>query len=95
MARNRRSLVLLVAGATALLASACGSSLGGSTPCSTFMSMDNADQQSTITNMLHQWGETDPGSDTVSGAQRNATTYCSDPMPGVNTISGMLDSRAQ
>jgi hypothetical protein len=90
---HRRLPTLLAAGVAALLASACGSSLGGDTPCSTYLSMGNADQQSTIVIVLQQFGNASPGSAAIATTQRAASTYCSDPMPGVNTINGMFDSR--
>jgi len=85
--------VLLVAGAIALLATSCGSALGGSTPCSAYLSMDRSDQRSTITTALQQWGVSNPSSEDVSASQRSASSYCSDPIPGTDTIDGMLDSR--
>jgi hypothetical protein len=55
--------------------------------------MNSADQQSTITTMYKQSGLSDPSSAGVVSGQRSATAYCSDPIPGVNTIDGLMDSR--
>jgi hypothetical protein len=77
----------------ALLASACGSSLGWDTPCSTWVSMDNADQQSTIIAINRQDGLSTPTSSDFSEFQRLADDYCADPFVNVPTISGMLNSR--
>lgn len=76
-----------------MLATACGSSLGGETPCSMYLSMDSADQQSTIITMFQQSGLSNPSLAGVVSGQRSATAYCSDPMPGVTTIDGLMDSR--
>jgi hypothetical protein len=84
---------LLVAGAVALLATACGSSLGYDTPCSIWVSMDNADQQSTVMAIYQQDGQSNPSSSDVSEFQRQASEYCSDPNVNQPTIVGMLDSR--
>jgi hypothetical protein len=93
IAPQRRLPVLLALGAVALLASACGSSLGDNTPCSAYLSMGNSDQQSTIVVVLQQFGNVNPGSAAIASTQRAASAYCSYPMPGVNTIGGMFDSR--
>src|SRR5580704_16873098 len=68
MARSRRLLLpaMLGAGAIALLSSGCASSLGLATPCSVWVSMDNADQQATIISMVHQNGGPTPSSYDVS-----------------------------
>ncbi|MGD0194633.1 MAG: hypothetical protein ABSC35_07230 [Candidatus Dormibacteria bacterium] len=84
---------LLVGGAVALLATACGSSLGWNTPCSTWQSMDNADQQSTIVAINQQAGLATPNSSDFSEFQRLADDYCSDPFVNMPTIEGMLNSR--
>jgi|SRR5580700_5272673 hypothetical protein len=91
---SRRLGALVVAGAMALLATACGSSLGWDTPCSTWVSMDSADQQSTISAINQQDGLSSPSSSDVSEFQRSAAAYCSDPIVNQPTIAGMLDSRA-
>ncbi len=93
ISQRRRRQVLLVAGVFALLGTACGNALGGGTPCSAYLSMDNSDQQSTITTMFQDYGQANLSSDDVTQAQRSASTYCSDPLPGIDTIDGMLDSR--
>ena len=93
IAPYRRLPILLAAGAGTLLASACGSSLGDNTPCSAYLSMGNSDQQSTIVVVLQQFGNVNPGSAAIATTQRAASAYCSYPMPGVNTIGGMFDSR--
>ena len=90
---HRRLPVVIAVGAVALLASACGSSLGDNTPCSAYLSMGNSDQQSTIVVVLQQFGNVNPGSAAIASTQRAASAYCSYPMPGVNTIGGMFDSR--
>ena len=77
----------------ALLARACGSALGGNTPCSVYLSMDGSDQGSTITTELQQLGESNPSTADISESQSLASSYCSDPLPGSNIIFGMLDSR--
>ena len=82
-----------MAGAMALLATACGSSLGWDTPCSTWGSMDSADQQSTVIAIFQQEGQSTPSSSDVSEFQRQASDYCSDPTINQPTIIGMLDSR--
>lgn len=82
-----------MAGAMALLATACGSSLGYDTPCSTWVSMDNADQQSTVIAIDQQGGQSNPSNSDVSAFQRQASDYCSDPNVNQPTIVGMLDSR--
>lgn len=78
----------------ALLATACGSSLGYETPCSAWASMDNSDQQSTITAIYQQYGQSNPSRSDVSELQRSASAYCSDPYVNDDTIGGMRDSRA-
>jgi hypothetical protein len=95
MARSRRRLLpaLLGAGAIALLSSGCASPLGLATPCSVWVSMDNADQQGTIINMVHQNGGPTPSSSDVSQTQLLASDYCADPFANDDTIGGMLDSR--
>jgi hypothetical protein len=87
--------VLFVAGVMSLAGAACGSSLGYDTPCSAWVSMDNADQQSTIIAIYQQEGEGDPSSSGLAQFQRSASAYCSDPIVNQPTIAGMLDSRAQ
>lgn len=91
--RGRRVGVLLAVGALAMLAAACGSALGGQTPCSVYLSMDGADQQNTIITMYRQSGLSNPSSDAVVSGQRATSTYCADPIPNVNTIDGVFDSR--
>jgi hypothetical protein len=91
---NRCLRALLVAGALTLLGTACGSSLGYDTPCSTWVSMDNADQQSTVIAMNQQDGMSNPTNSDVSEFQRAASAYCSDPIVNQPTLAGMLDSRA-
>jgi hypothetical protein len=76
---------LLVGGGVALLATACGSSLG--------WNMDNADQQSTIVAINQQAGLATPNSSDFSEFQRLADDYCSDPFVNMPTIEGMLNSR--
>jgi|GEM_PF-6190105 len=95
MARSRRRLLpaLLGAGAVALLSNGCASTLGYATPCSVWVSMDNADQQGTIINIDHQYSQAYPSSYDVSQAQHLASDYCADPFANVDTIGGMLDSR--
>jgi hypothetical protein len=93
IASGRRLPVLLVAGAIALFATGCASDLGGKTPCSTYLSMDNADQRSTLTSWSQQMGEPSGSAADISSSQRLADAYCSDPLPGINTIDGMGDSR--
>jgi hypothetical protein len=78
----------------ALLATACGSSLGYETPCSAWVSMDNSDQQSTITSIYQQDGQPIPSKSDVSELQRSASNYCSNPYVNDDTIGGMRDSRA-
>ena len=78
----------------ALLATACASSLGYDTPCSTWVSMDNAEQQSTVIAIYQQDGQSHPSNSDVSAFQRQASDYCSDPNVNQPTIVGMLDSRA-
>jgi hypothetical protein len=90
-----RHPVLLVAGVTSLAAAACGSSLGYDTPCSAWVSMSNADQQSTIIAIAQQEGQSNPSSSDFSQFQHSASAYCSDPIVNQPTIVGMLDSRAQ
>jgi hypothetical protein len=82
-----------VAGAMSLLASACASSLGYDTPCSTWVSMDNADQRSTVIAIYQLAGPSIPSSADVSQFQRQASDYCSDPNLNQPTLVGMLDSR--
>jgi hypothetical protein len=77
----------------AVLTTACGSSLGYKTPCSVWVSMDNADQQSTMITIAQQSGDSNPSSLGVSEGQRLASAYCADPLTGDDTIGGMLDSR--
>jgi hypothetical protein len=77
----------------ALLATACGSGSGDQTQCSAWISMDNADQRSTITSMYQQDGRSNPGNDEVSQLQRAASYYCANPFPNISTISGMYASR--
>ena len=89
----RRLPILLAAGAVVLLASACGSSLRGNTPCSAYLSMDNANQQTTIVTVLQQFGNVSPGSAAVATTQRAASTYRSYPMLGISTVGGVFDSR--
>ncbi len=84
---------LLVGGGMALLATACGSSLGWNTPCSTWVSMDNADQQSTIVAINQQAGLAPPNSSDFAEFQRLADDYCSDPFSNMPTIEGMMNSR--
>jgi hypothetical protein len=95
MARSRSQLLpaLLGAGAIALLSSGCASTLGLATPCSVWVSMDNADQQGTIINMLGQNGGPTPSRADVSQTQLLASDYCSDPFVNDDTIGGMVDSR--
>jgi len=83
----------LIAGVVALLATACGSSLGYDTPCSVWVSMDTADQQSTFDNLLHQEGQPDGNSSYVAEFERLADAYCADPLLPDDTIGGMRDSR--
>jgi hypothetical protein len=78
----------------ALLATACGSSLGYATTCSTWVSMDSADQQSTIVAIYQQEGLSNPSRSDVSEFSRSASAYCSDPIVNQPTLAGMLDSRA-
>jgi hypothetical protein len=92
MAPTRRRLALVVGGAAALLATACGSSLGYKTPCSVWVSMDVADQQSTMITIAQQEGDPNPSAG-ISDAVRLANAYCADPLAGDDTIGGMLDSR--
>lgn len=88
-------MALLVAGVVALLATACGSSLGFKTPCPTWVSMDRSDRQSTINAIYQQEGQsTGPSSSEVSEFERLAGDYCSNPYVNDDTIGGMLDSRA-
>jgi hypothetical protein len=96
MSRSRRRLlpVLLGAGAMALLSSGCASTLGMQTPCAAWLSMDNADQQGTIINMIHENGGPTPDSSYISSTQRLASDYCEDPYANDDTIGGMVDSRA-
>jgi hypothetical protein len=94
MTPSRRPAALLVAGAIALLATACGSGNGAKTLCSAYMSMDSSDQRSTITTTYQQDGESNPSSDEVSEGQRSAAAYCSNPYPNIDTIDGMFTSRA-
>jgi hypothetical protein len=82
-----------VAGAMSLLATACASSLGYDTPCATWVSMDNADQRSTVIAIYEAAGPSKPSSSDISQFQRQATDYCSDPDVNQPTIVGMLDSR--
>jgi hypothetical protein len=84
----------LVAGAIALLATACGSSLGYQTPCPVWVSMDSSDQQSTVIAVFQQEGQSNPSSSDVSEFERLASDYCSDPYVNDDTIGGMRDSRA-
>jgi hypothetical protein len=84
---------LLVGGGMALLATASGSSLGWDTPCSTWQSMDNADQQRTIVAINKQYGLSKPNDSDFSEFQRLADDYCSDPFVNMPTIEGMLSSR--
>jgi len=86
-------LALLVAGAMALLATACGAS-GSSTPCASYMSMDSADQRSTITTMLHQDGFSNPSGDDVSSEQSSKSAYCSYAGLDGTTIGDPADSVA-
>src|ERR1035437_8259280 len=86
-----RRLALVVAGATALLATACGSSLGYQAPCSAWVSMDSADQQSTVIAIYQQEGQSNPTSPDVSEVQRSASAYCSDPFVNDDPIGGMRD----
>ena len=86
---------MLVSGAIALLATGCGSSLGYETPCSVWVSMDQADQQSTIDNLSYSEGQPNPGSSDVAEFERLANDYCADPLGTDYTIGGMLDSRPQ
>src|SRR6204780_3639218 len=89
-----RRFALLMAGATALLATACGSSLGYKTPCSTWDSMDSSDQRSTVVALYEQEGApSSPSSFDLSNFERLASDYCSDPLGTDDTIGGMLDSR--
>lgn len=76
-----------------MLATACGNALGGQTPCSVYLSMDSADQQSTIATMYQQDGLSGAGQAGLVSGQRSAVTYCADPLPGVNTIDGLMDDR--
>jgi hypothetical protein len=91
--RRRPLLALLGAGAVALLSSGCASTLGLATPCSVWVSMDNADQQATIINMVHEDGGPTPSSYDVSQTQLLASDYCADPFVNDDTIGGMVDSR--
>ena len=95
MARSRRRLVpgLLGAGTIALLSSGCASTLGLATPCSVWVSMDNADQQATIITMVHEHGGPTPSGEDVSQTQLLASDYCADPFLNDDTIGGMVDSR--
>jgi hypothetical protein len=95
MARPRlRPLpALLGAGAIALLSSGCTSTLGLATPCSVWASMDHADQQATIINMVHQDGGPTPSRSDLAHTELSASAYCADPFPNDDTIGGMLDSR--
>ena len=84
---------MLVPGAMALLATACGSSLGYGTPCSVWVSMNKADQQSTFDNLLHQEGQPNASVSELAGFERLADAYCADPLLPDDTIGGMRDSR--
>ena len=87
--------VPLIAGAATLLTTACGSSLGYSTPCSVWVSMNNADQQSTVDALYQTEGAPTPSNSSVADFERRASFYCADPVVNQPTIAGMLDSRAQ
>jgi hypothetical protein len=94
MARSQRVVAATFAiGATALLATACGSSLGYQTPCSVWVSMDNADQQATVNNLYHQEGQPDASTADAAEFERLADAYCADPLLPDDTIGGMRDSR--
>ena len=88
-----RTLALLVPAALALLATACGTGDGDQTQCSTWVSMSNSDQQTTITNMLEKDGEPHPATDEVTETQRAASYYCAHPFSNISTLSGMSASR--
>jgi hypothetical protein len=88
-----RRLALLVSGAMAFLATACGAS-GSSTHCSSYMSMDSADQRSTITTMLQQDGFSNPSADDVSSEQTSKSEYCSIAGLYGTTIGDPVDSGA-
>lgn len=94
-ATRGRLAALFVAGAIPLLATGCASSLGYATPCSVWVSMDNADQRATMVSISQQEGypDNDPNSVGTSNAVRLATDYCADPLLPDDTIGGMLDSR--
>jgi hypothetical protein len=92
-APTRQRLALLAAGAIASLASGCASTLGWDTPCSAWVSMDNADQRSTVVNIFQMQSGTDFTSAEVSQFQQQASDYCADPNSNQPTIIGMLDSR--
>src|SRR5579862_8162116 len=83
-----RLAALLVAGAIPLLATGCASSLGYATPCSVWVSMDNADQRATMVAISQQWGypDNDPNGAGTSNAVRLATDYCADPLLPDDTV---------
>lgn len=94
MARSRRiAAATLATGATALFATACGSSLGYQTPCSVWVSMSNGEQRSTINNLNHQAGQPDASNADIAAFERLANDYCADPLLPDDTIGGMRDSR--
>lgn len=94
MTPGRQDVALCAAGALALLATACGSGSGGNTLCSTYMSMNTADQRSTITTMLQQGSGSKPPSDEVSETRLSASAYCEYTIANVDEpISGYVDSR--
>jgi len=95
MSRSRRRLLpgVLGAAAIALLSTGCASTLGMQTPCSAWLSMDNADQQGTIINMVQENGGSTPDNPHISSTQRLASDYCEDPFSNDLTIGGMVDSR--
>ena len=64
------------------------------TLCSTYLSMNTADQRNTITTMLRQNGDgSAPPSDEVSETELSARDYCLDTRATVDeNISGYIDS---
>lgn len=70
-------LGMLVAGAIAPLATACGAT-GASTTCASYMAMNNAGQRSAITAMLQQDGFANLSADDVSSEQASKVSYCAD-----------------
>ena len=94
MVRSRRRVAATFAiGASALLATACGNSLGYSTPCSVWVSMSEADQHATVNNLNHQEGQSDASNADAAEFERLADAYCADPLLPDDTIGGMRDSR--